>query len=64
MNDISHIADILAIPFFFLLTVYFYQLPDKNILECVLFLFALTGLLLDVLFTYMYMCKLYNFQIR
>ncbi len=52
IQTLSHIGDILAIPFFLLLTIYFYQLKNKTLLEYVLLLFALSGFVLDSLFTY------------
>lgn len=52
IQTLSHIGDILAIPFFLLLTVYFYQLKNKTILEYILLLFAVSGFVLDTLFTY------------
>ncbi len=52
IQTLSHIGDILAIPFFLLLTVYFYQLKNKTILEYILLLFAVSGFVLDILFTY------------
>ncbi len=52
IQNLSHIGDLLAIPFFLLLTVYFYQLKNKTILEYILLLFAVSGFVLDTLFTY------------
>jgi len=54
-NKISHYGDILAIPFFALLVFYFYSIENKSILEYILFGFALSGLVLDTLFTYRYL---------
>jgi hypothetical protein len=54
-SDISHIGDILAIPFFFLLCVYFYEKPRLTRTEQVLFLFAVSGFVLDILFTVSYL---------
>jgi hypothetical protein len=51
INNLSHIGDLFAIPFFLLLTYYFYSLPEKSTLEYVLFLFSIAGFLMDVLFT-------------
>lgn len=53
-KHISNYGDFLAIPFFALLIFYFYQLEDKNILEWVLFLFSVSGFVLDVFFTYLF----------
>ena len=51
---LSNYGDLLAIPFFALLIFYFYQLEDKNILEWVLFLFSISGFILDIFFTYLF----------
>jgi len=58
MENISHIGDILAIPFFLILFIYFYQLKNKTLLENILMLFALSGFILDVFFTYNYLYKI------
>jgi hypothetical protein len=55
IENLSRIGDILAIPLFFLLSVYFYQLKNKTVLEYVLLLFALSGFILDSIFTYDYL---------
>lgn len=54
-SDLSHIADILAIPFFFLLCVYFYEKQRLTRTEQVLFLFAVSGFILDIVFTIAYL---------
>lgn len=54
MNNINYlttIADILAAPFFFLLSYYFYLKKNKTIFEKILFLFALSGLIVDCCLT-------------
>jgi hypothetical protein len=48
---ISHVADIYAIPFFGLSTFYFYNIKNKNKIEYILFLFSISGLIADILFT-------------
>lgn len=57
LNNISNIADILAIPFFLLLSIYFYRLENKTQLEYILFLFSLSGFILDLFFTYLFLSK-------
>ena len=52
---ISHYGDILAIPFFALLILYFYQIENKTILEYILFCFSIFGFLLDILFSYYFL---------
>jgi hypothetical protein len=54
INNLSHYGDILAIPFFALLINYFYHIKNKSIIEYVLLLFSISGFILDILFTYMY----------
>jgi len=53
-KNISHYGDILAIPFFALLAFYFYNIEHKTPLEYILFFFALSGFVLDVLYTYLF----------
>ena len=49
--EVSHLGDLLAIPFFALSLNYFYKKKNKNNLEKVLLLFSLMGLLADIAFT-------------
>ena len=57
LNNISNISDILAIPLFLVLSIYFYKLENKSQLEYVLFLFAILGFVLDSFFTYLFLSK-------
>ena len=50
--NLVHYADILAIPLFLLLTVYFYRKNNRSFIENILLLFAVSGLVLDTYFTY------------
>ena len=52
--NIDLYADIIAIPFFGILTCYFYQLKNKSILEKILFLFVFSTFFIDIFFTYLY----------
>lgn len=54
IKNASHYGDILAIPFFALLTLYFYNIEDKTPTEYVLLFFAVCGFLLDILYTYIF----------
>lgn len=54
IKNVSHYGDILAIPFFALLTLYFYNIEDKTPTEYVLLFFAVCGFLLDILYTYIF----------
>lgn len=55
MKDLIHYGDILAIPFFLLLTCYFYKIKNKTNLENLLYIFAIGGLVVDIYFTYNYL---------
>jgi hypothetical protein len=57
INNISHYGDILAIPFFAFLTIYFYNIKNKTLLEYLLLLFSLAGFILDSFFTYLFYKK-------
>jgi hypothetical protein len=49
-----HYGDMLAIPFFFLLSVYFYEITDKSVLEYVFMIFVMACFVIDIVFTYIY----------
>jgi hypothetical protein len=55
LKNISHIGDFFAIPFFLLTFFYFYNKPERNLFEDILMLFALSGALADILFSYIYL---------
>jgi hypothetical protein len=55
IKNISHYGDILAIPFFALLAMYFYNIQQKSIIEYVLFYFSISGFILDILYTYIFL---------
>ena len=54
INNFCHYGDVLAIPFFGLLTIYFYNIENKSLIEFVLLFFSLFGFLLDILYTYIF----------
>lgn len=56
-KNFSHYGDILAIPFFALLVIYFYNIEDKSTIENVLLLFSISGFILDVLYTYIFLSR-------
>jgi hypothetical protein len=58
--NMPHIGDILAIPFFILLFYYFYKIKNKTVIEYILYMFSFFGVLLDVIFTYLYFTKKYS----
>lgn len=53
----SHYGDILAIPFFALLAMYFYNIQHKSIIEYVLLYFSIGGFILDILYTYIFLSR-------
>lgn len=55
--NIVHYADIVAIPLFLLLTVYFYKKSNRTFIENILLLFAISGLVLDTYFSYNFINK-------
>ena len=55
IKNLSHYGDILAIPFFGLLVIYFYNIKNKSIIEYVLLCFSITGFVLDILYTYIFL---------
>lgn len=54
-KNISHYGDILAIPFFALLVYYFNNIENKSKLEYLLFYFSISGFVLDILYTYIFL---------
>lgn len=57
IKNASHYGDILAIPFFALLAMYFYNIQQKSIIEYVLFYFSISGFVLDILYTYIFLSR-------
>jgi hypothetical protein len=55
IKNSSHYGDILAIPFFALLTIYFYNIEEKSIIEYVLLCFSISGFILDIFYTYIFL---------
>jgi hypothetical protein len=54
IKNLSHYGDILAIPFFALLAIYFYAIEHKSIIEYLLLYFSISGFILDILYTYIF----------
>ena len=54
MENLTSYGDILAIPFFLLLTIYFYNIEKRSVTENILLLFSIGGLLADILFTILF----------
>lgn len=53
-NLYNHLGDIAAIPFFFLLTIYFIHMENKSFFEWILLVFSAIGFVADVIFTYFF----------
>ena len=60
-KNIDKIGDVLAIPFFLLASIYFYNIPHKSNLEYLLMLFFISGFILDILFT---LIHLSNYKLK
>ncbi len=57
IKNISNYADIIAVPFFALLTYYLYNLKNKTTIEYILLLFSILGLILDTVFSYFFLTQ-------
>ena len=57
IKNCSHYGDILAIPFFALLVIYFYNIEHKSIIEYLLLCFSISGFTLDIFYTYIFMSR-------
>ena len=55
IKNCSHYGDILAIPFFALLAIYFYNIEHKSTMEYILLCFSISGFILDILYTYIFL---------
>ena len=55
IKNLSHYGDILAIPFFALLVIYFYNIKNKSIMEYALLYFSISGFVLDILYTFIFL---------
>jgi len=58
INELTHIGDMLATPFFLLLTIYFYNIENRTLLQDILFLFSFACLIIYVTFSYFYLVGL------
>jgi len=57
IENLVHYADVLAIPCFFISFLYFLNKQNKTLLEIFIMLFLLSGLILDIIFTYNFLTK-------
>ncbi len=58
IKNCSHYGDILAIPFFALSVIYFYNIEHKSIIEYALLWFSISGLMLDILYTFIFLSQI------
>jgi hypothetical protein len=58
IKNACHYGDILAIPFFALLVIYFYTIENKTTIEYLLLLFSISGFILDIFYTYIFLSHL------
>ena len=57
-DNFAHYADILEIPFFFLMFIYFARKSYTTHLENMLLIFSLIGLIVDTYFTWQFLTKM------
>jgi hypothetical protein len=57
IKNFSNYGDILAIPFFALLVIYFYNIKNKSTIEYVLLWFSISGFILDILYTFIFLSR-------
>ena len=54
-NKLAHYGDMIAIPFFIITLIYFFNIENKTNLEYLIILFLTISLICDVVFTYIFM---------
>ena len=54
-NKLAHYGDIIAIPFFIITFIYFFNIENKTYLEYLIMTFIFIALVCDILFTYLYL---------
>ena len=59
--NISHYGDILAIPFFLIIFIYFYKMKRKTTLEYIIMLFIFICFIGDILFTILFIKRGNNY---
>jgi len=53
-NNIAHYGDIMAIPFFLITFIYFYNMENKTVLENLIMFFIFVCLIGDIFFSAIY----------
>lgn len=59
--NISHYGDILAIPCFLIVFIYFYNMKHKTLIEYLIMLFILVCFIGDIIFTIIFLKREYNY---
>ena len=54
-NKLAHYGDIIAIPFFIITFIYFFNIEKKTYLEYLIMTFIFIALVCDILFSYLYL---------
>ena len=54
-NKLAHYGDMLAIPFYFIVLFYFYQIENKTPLEMLIMAFIFMALMFDVVVTFIFL---------
>jgi len=60
VNLLSHYGDIIAAPCFLLLSIYFYNMKNKSLLEYFFLFFTTIGFLVDLTFSFFFLKKVIN----
>ena len=55
LKNLAHYGDMLAIPFFLITFIYFYQIPEKTLLENLIMLFMFITFIMDIIFTIIFL---------
>lgn len=61
IKNLNHYGDILGIPLFACLIIYFYYIEHKSIIEYILLCFTISGFVLDIFYTYLFLFD-FNFS--
>jgi len=57
IKNASHVADIIALPFWILCILYMYQKENKDIVENIMYFFFVSALICDSTFTFIFLNK-------
>ncbi len=57
LNKLAHYGDLLAIPFFIISLLYFYQIENKSLLEMGIMVFLFIALLFDTFCSILFFAK-------